>query len=40
MLTLNEREWICSGCGSLHDRDENASINIRNEGIRLLNEAN
>ena len=39
MLTLNEREWICGGCGSLHDRDKNASINIRNEGIRLLNEA-
>lgn len=36
MLTLNNREWICSKCHTKHDRDENASINIRKEGIRIL----
>lgn len=36
-LTLGDREWICNNCESVHDRDYNASINIRNEGKRLLN---
>ena len=37
-LTLNERDWICPECKSHHDRDENASINLRKEGIRILQE--
>mgnify|MGYP000627412241 CR=1 FL=1 len=31
------RYWICSNCGSKLNRDDNASINILNEGLRILN---
>jgi IS605 OrfB family transposase len=34
-LKLSDREFICEECGLVIDRDENAAINIENEGIRI-----
>lgn len=31
---LSVRRWTCPDCGSVHDRDVNAAINICNEGVR------
>jgi len=29
LLKLSDREWICTECGSVLDRDLNASLNLR-----------
>lgn len=34
-LTLSVRSWTCAGCGITHDRDVNAAVNLRDEGLRL-----
>lgn len=33
---LKIREWTCPKCGSTHNRDRNASINIEREGRRIF----
>jgi putative transposase len=35
-LTLADRVWQCEQCGVIHERDFNASLNIRDEALRLI----
>uniref|UniRef100_UPI0035A228B5 zinc ribbon domain-containing protein n=1 Tax=Microseira wollei TaxID=467598 RepID=UPI0035A228B5 len=35
-MPLEMREWTCPPCGTDRDRDGNAAINMRAEGIRML----
>jgi len=36
-LKLSDREWTCAGCGTRHDRDVNASINIKKFALQDQN---
>ncbi len=35
-LKLKDRDWICKGCGVVHQRDWNASKNILKQGLNLV----
>jgi putative transposase len=37
-LSLSDRSWECSSCQTKHDRDLNASLNIKKLGHQLLKE--
>ena len=37
LLTINVRNWECPNCHTNHNRDINASINLRKEGLRIIN---
>ncbi|MEE0528188.1 MAG: zinc ribbon domain-containing protein, partial [Prevotellamassilia sp.] len=35
-LKLSERSWTCPECGTYHDRDFNATCNIKEFGLKAL----
>jgi IS605 OrfB family transposase len=35
-LTLSDRAWTCTGCQTTHDRDDNATQNLKQEGCAAL----
>ena len=37
-LQLKDRFWLCPQCNTCHNRDKNASYNIKNEGLRIIKE--
>jgi len=37
-LKLSDREYTCKSCGSVLDRDYNASLNLKNYGQLAINQ--
>lgn len=37
-LKSSDRKWICPECGTKHDRDINAAKNLKNYGIKIIQE--
>ncbi len=35
-LKLSDRKWKCPNCGTEHDRDYNATLNLLKEGLKIL----
>jgi transposase len=33
---LLTRVWVCEQCGAVNERDLNASLNVRDEALRLV----
>ena len=34
---LSIRNWVCPKCGEVHNRDQNAAINLKNNALKELN---
>ena len=35
-ISLSTKQWICPNCNVINNRDENAALNIKQEGYRLF----
>lgn len=35
-LSIENRVWTCPKCGTEHNRDQNAGINLKNYGLNIL----